>query len=82
MRSVVRIVMLIALTCASVAPGFSQVNSSLQTYFKVCLAKILFAPKMARFSLRHSGKSLNSTTNCVEVRASSLGRERAQATYI
>ena len=49
---------------------------------RLCLAKILFPPKMARFSLRHSGKSLDSTKNCVEVRASSLGRERAQATYI
>jgi hypothetical protein len=50
--------------------------------FFLCVAKILSPPKMARFSLRHSGKSLNSTKNCVEERESSLGRERAHATYI
>jgi hypothetical protein len=48
----------------------------------LCLAKILSSPKMTRFSLRHSGKSLNSTENCDEERESSLGRERAHATYI
>jgi len=48
----------------------------------LCLAKILSPPKMAPFSLRHSGKSLNSTKNCVEERESSLERERVHATYI
>jgi len=48
----------------------------------VCLATVLSPPKMARFSLRHSGKGLNSTKNCVEERASSLERERAHAPYI
>lgn len=50
--------------------------------FLLRLAKILSPPKMARFSLRHSGKSLNSTKNCVEEGESCLGRERAHATCI
>ena len=52
------------------------------SFVAVCLAKILSPPKMAPFSLRHSGKSLNSTKNCVEERESSLARERVHATYI